>query len=449
MNRRALSLLLLTLLSAWACPVVAAPIDAPRAARLKGALGEIKAPAATVRFIDVDQGDATLISIDGKHVLIDSGPPKAADGLVRDLRAWGVTQIDLLINTHAHADHIGGAAKLIEAIPVKAALDPGVIHPSSAYKKMLKALEDHQIPVRQARAGREIKIGSARLKILAPKDPLFTGTRSDHNANSVVTRLDVGGVRFLFMGDAEAETEERLISDGEDIKALVLKVAHHGSGYATHEPFIGAVTPRVGVISCGISNNYGHPNPGTIARLESHGVAVFQTQLDGTTTIQTDGVKIAIQIEPKAIDPKSQWQIDPNIATAEALERLPTVGVKLAAKIVAHRQAHGPFKSVEALGAVPGVSAKRLGRMAPHLKIGAGGEMEGMEGVASATPRADGRLNLNTASLEQLKGLPGIGEKTAAQIIAARPLSGPSDVLRIKGIGEKKWAKIAPKVSFE
>ncbi|MBU0550045.1 MBL fold metallo-hydrolase, partial [Myxococcota bacterium] len=211
MNRRALSLLLLTLLSAWACPVVAAPIDAPRAARLKGALGEIKAPAATVRFIDVDQGDATLISIDGKHVLIDSGPPKAADGLVRDLRAWGVTQIDLLINTHAHADHIGGAAKLIEAIPVKAALDPGVIHPSSAYKKMLKALEDHQIPVRQARAGREIKIGSARLKILAPKDPLFTGTRSDHNANSVVTRLDVGGVRFLFMGDAEAETEERLI----------------------------------------------------------------------------------------------------------------------------------------------------------------------------------------------------------------------------------------------
>jgi len=132
-------------------------------------------------------------------------------------------------------------------------------------------------------------------QLLGPPDPLITGSHSDVNANSVVARLTYRGFSVLFAGDAEAPTETWLLTSGATLRSVVLKVAHHGSRYASGVRFLRAVGARIAIISAGAGNDYGHPAPQTLERLARGGASVYRTDRDGDVAIESDGRSIVVR----------------------------------------------------------------------------------------------------------------------------------------------------------
>ena len=188
-------------------------------------------PPLLVRVVDVGQGDGlVVISPTGKAVMIDAGDRGAEREMLAELARAGVATLDLVVMTHPHADHIGGMQRVLETVPTRLFLDPGFDHGSGMYARLLEHLEASGAQLLVARAGRRIDLGGgAALEVLAPREPLLTGTRSDANANSIVLRLTYGDTAMLLTGDAEEPTERRLLEAPEQVAADVLKVAHHGS----------------------------------------------------------------------------------------------------------------------------------------------------------------------------------------------------------------------------
>jgi len=273
---------------------------------LLAALPGHAAQPLTVYFFDVGQGDSALIvSPSGKTVLIDGGPPEADDRLVPRVRELVKGPIDLVILTHPHLDHLGGLAKIIQAVGARRYMDPGYDHPSEAYRKLLdvvgKKVDQVMTPTPNPSAPDTLlTIGlgeGATLSILSPRmpqDPFLTHTRSDVNANSIVAKLTYGETAFLFVGDAEPETEAYLLGKPVDFTSTVLKVAHHGGRYSSTAKFLRAVSPQAAVISVGEVNEYGHPTPEAIGRLERAHARVYRTDQDGTVTLETDGARIQV-----------------------------------------------------------------------------------------------------------------------------------------------------------
>ncbi len=160
----------------------------------------------------------------------------------------------------------------------------------------MQELEERQVAVRQATRGRRIDLGGgAMMTLLGPPDPPITGSRSDVNANSVVARLSFGRFTVLFTGDAEAPTEQWLLESGAPLHATVLKVAHHGSRYASRVGFLNQVGAQVAVISVGAHNEYHHPAPETLEHLARSGAHVYRTDVDGTVTLETDGATLRLR----------------------------------------------------------------------------------------------------------------------------------------------------------
>jgi beta-lactamase superfamily II metal-dependent hydrolase len=255
------------------------------------------APRLRVDFIDVGQGDAALItSPTGKTVLIDGGPVASSAALVTFLRGRLRGPLDLIVLTHRHADHFGGLRAVVEQVGTRMFMDAPTPHPGRERERLLAALERARVPVRDATRGRVIELGpGVTLRLLGPADPPITDSdsRDEVNANSVVARLDYGRSSFLFTGDAEAATERRLLQERANVSAQVLKVAHHGSRYSSTARFLAAVHPTTAVISVGARNDYKHPTPATLQRLEKAGVRILRTDLDGTITMETDGTTIS------------------------------------------------------------------------------------------------------------------------------------------------------------
>jgi competence protein ComEC len=250
-----------------------------------------------VDFVSVGQGDAALIvSPAGKTVLIDGGPKEGEAALLAKLSERHVGILDLILLTHRHADHLGGLAAVVRTHGARMFMDAPFLHPSPAYGALLETLSARQVAVRTATRGRQIDLGGgAVLTLLSPPEPPILGTRSDVNTNSVVARLDYGRIGFLFAADAERETEEWLLAENAPVRAHVLKVPHHGSRYASTGRFINRVAPDIAVISSGAGNEYGHPAPETLTKLEQVPAWVFRTDQDGTVTVETDGARLQVE----------------------------------------------------------------------------------------------------------------------------------------------------------
>ena len=301
-----------------------------------------------VHVLDVGQGDSILIiSPEGKTVLVDAGDEKNGKRVVEALRLAGVQQLDYFIATHTHPDHIGGAPEVFGNFKVGTVLHNDYPPPEAVAKdeaatasakgadkkqgnkraappprnagRQAKALElptvkaynGFKSAVEQAgtkfeKAEPEQKIdlgGGALLTVLAPIPPLFTREQiaasrngNESNANSIVMRLDYGSFSMLLTGDAEAQTEERLVGKETNLAATVLKVAHHGSRYATSENFLKRVFPtderqtKVAIISMSEFNRYSHPHQDVLNRLKAAGVTqLYRTDLQGQITITTTG----------------------------------------------------------------------------------------------------------------------------------------------------------------
>jgi beta-lactamase superfamily II metal-dependent hydrolase len=277
-------LLSLLLAAAIACATSARAPASPAPAPLR------------IDFVAVGQGDAALVtSPTGKTVLIDGGPREAGPALAAALRSRHVTAIDLVLLTHRHEDHLGGLLPVIRGFTVRMFMDAPFRHDSAVYQELLDALDARHVAVRQAERNRTIDIGGgATITLLTPPDPPINHSRSDVNANSVVVRLDYGHAGVLFAADAEPQTERWLLASGARLPAQVLKVAHHGGRYSSTARFLNAVAPQAAVISVGVVNEYGHPTPETIARLERAHAQVYRTDRDGTVTVETDGARIQV-----------------------------------------------------------------------------------------------------------------------------------------------------------
>jgi competence protein ComEC len=257
-----------------------------------------------VHVLDVGQGDSILIiAPGGKSVLVDAGTPGAGRVVLDAMRRYGVKQIDLMVATHAHADHIGGADEVLGAAKVSTVLDSRVPNTTKNYRDFLKAIESSGARYVGAAPGQTFDLGgNAVLTILAPIQPLFTREQlrsgaNEPNANSIVARLDYGDFSMLLTGDAEAETEERLMRMGANIKARILKVGHHGSRFASSQEFLREGEFQAAIISDGAENRYGHPNQDALNRFRSLGMKLHRTDLEGEITIVSRGQGYEIKTE--------------------------------------------------------------------------------------------------------------------------------------------------------
>ena len=249
-----------------------------------------------VHMLDVGQGDSILIiAPGGKTALVDAGNPGNGKKILAALQREGVQQIDLLVATHAHADHIGAADEVIKGATVRNVLDSGVPNTTKNYEDFLKAIKDRGASLVTAEPGQTFDLGGgAVLSVLGPVPPLFTkdqlrGGGNEPNANSVVLRLDYGEFSMLLTGDAEAQTEQRLVERDARLEADVLKVGHHGSKYASSESLLRRGEFKVALVSCSADNRYGHPSPEALARLKAAGLKLYRTDLQGEIKLTTRG----------------------------------------------------------------------------------------------------------------------------------------------------------------
>ena len=240
--------------------------------------------------LDVGQGDSLLIQTPGgKTILIDAGLASAHTPEL--LRKHNVTQLDLVVATHPHSDHIGGMKSVLNAFPVKRFLDSGRVYSSATYKHLLETIKQHNIPFTKAVRGQTIEVEPGIvLTVLNPGKTFLTAVRpggSVENANSVMLRLTYQQFSMLFTGDAEFETEAEVIASGLPLRSQVLKVGHHGSRHATSPEFLAAVAPQIAIISVGAHNDYGHPANETLQRLKP--IQTHRTDQVGEIHLVSDG----------------------------------------------------------------------------------------------------------------------------------------------------------------
>ena len=259
---------------------------------------------AQVYFIDVGQGDSELIRLkdSGIDILIDAGTRSTKQELADYLKELGVDDIDILIGTHPHEDHIGGMAKIIEEFPIGTLYLPEtsdeMTPTTKTYESLLDAVEKMDVTMRTASAGDVLlEEGNISFKVLSPSHTDYDNL----NDYSIVTRLKVGDTAFLFQGDAETPVEEEILDSGADVSCDVIKLGHHGSSTSSSRAYLEAANPSAAVISCGVGNEYGHPHRETMDLLEKLSITPYRTDTQKTLLAETDGKTIVWQTELKSV----------------------------------------------------------------------------------------------------------------------------------------------------
>lgn len=249
-----------------------------------------------VHVIDVGNADSVLVRNKGKNLLIDAGEREDGERVVAYLRDHGVEKLDYVIATHADADHIGGMKTVIQNIKIDrfimAYMPEGHTPTTSTYAGMLEALMDNGVKITPAKVGANYALGDAQVDILGP-----AGDFEENNNQSVVCKVTFGGRKFLFMGDAEKQAENALLSAGTDLSADVLKVGHHGSNTSTGAKLLAAVDPDYAILTCGVDNSYGHPHPDVVKRLQEADVTLYRSDANGHIVITTDGDALTFKTE--------------------------------------------------------------------------------------------------------------------------------------------------------
>lgn len=257
------------------------PVEGDEASRLE------------VHFLDVGQGDATLIVSDGQTMLIDSGDDGQGTALQLYLTKQGIEKLDYLVLTHTDADHIGGADVIISKFDIGNVFIGDYKKETRVYRDLMQALKDRGLSYTTPAVGESFSLGAATFTILAPNKEY-----SDPNNTSIVLLLKNGENSFLFSGDAQEQAEEDILENGISIDCDVYKVGHHGSKHSNSKEFLSAMTPDCAVISCGENNSYGHPDAEVLNNLRSMGVKVYRTDEQGTIVAVSDGRQITWNCAP-------------------------------------------------------------------------------------------------------------------------------------------------------
>jgi competence protein ComEC len=349
-----------------------------------------------VHFLDIGQGDATLLKHAEATILIDTGRHQASD-VVPSLTAAGVDAVDLVIVTHPHADHIGQFDQVLDRLPVREVWWSGSTTTSQTFGRALTALERSDAAYEEPRAGDTALIGPLEVEVVNP--PAGVGLQDLHDANLAV-RVTYGEVRFLFTGDAEAATEGRMVSrSGATLDADILQLGHHGSNTSTTAGFLAAVDPAIAIYSASADNQYGHPHAEVLDRLATAGVEVYGTAVHGTVTVTTDG---------------RDWSVS------------------------THRS------GTPQPGARPSSNASRDGN-----RSSGGPASPSPSPTTSASPSAPssdacgpGQVDINRAGADELQRIIHIGPDRARQMPGLRPFASVRSMDRISGIGPARLEDI-------
>ena len=333
-----------------------------------------------IDFLDVGQGDSILIRSPEGKTALIDAGP--SHEVVPLLGRLGVTSIDLVAVSHHHADHFGGMEAVIREFRPRIFLATNSSHTTPHYLRLLTLVSDSGMQaISPTDMPRKIELGSVLLTVL-PQPP---EDRGDENDNSIGVQVQHGAFSALLTGDSEAR--ERAFWE-QHVPELVrgctlLKLAHHGSRNGTDARWLGLVRPQLAVASLGHGNEFGHPHPETLALLARHQIPLLRTDLDGTIEVVSDG---------------KRWEV---------------------------------------------VGGQRLARGPPEGKDRVGVSRHGMKHPGGPKHPA-GLIDINTASLEELEALPGVGPVIAGRIMAGRPYRSVEDLLRVKGIGAKHLAEVRP-----
>ena len=249
-----------------------------------------------IRFFDIGQGDAIFIETpNGSQVLIDGGPDNKILQKLGEVIPFYDKDIDLVVVSHPHADHLVGLIDVLNRYEVKNIIEAKENYVSSDFNAWREAVNNESSVEIEAISGKEIDLGSeVTLAILHPFDSVAgTSTKTPHD-DVVVAILKYKSFELMLTGDIEAKVERRLILEGYDLDSDVLKVGHHGSKTSTTEEFLSEVSPEVAVIQVGADNRYGHPTEEVLKRLDSFGIKHYRNDLNGDIAVISDGLNFQI-----------------------------------------------------------------------------------------------------------------------------------------------------------
>jgi competence protein ComEC len=241
-----------------------------------------------ISFIDVGQGDSTLIiAPGGEAMLIDTGMRDKFSRVEKELRDNGVSELKYLVLTHPHGDHIGGASEILERFEVSEVIMLKTAVDSPAYSNLIRAMSESDAAAVYPLPGDKFALGEAEFTVLAPQSANY----EDINDSSMILRLVYKDTSAVFTGDAGEIPEGEVIDafGASSLKSDVLKVGHHGSSSSTSVRFLQAVQPDFAVISCEKNNDYGHPHGITLRKLTDIGAETLRTDISGTVTLISDG----------------------------------------------------------------------------------------------------------------------------------------------------------------
>lgn len=244
-----------------------------------------------VVFLDVGQGDAILIKTPyEQNILIDGGPDNGILSELGNNLAFFDKQLDLVILTHPHSDHVAGLVEVLRRYQVKKVLMTGVNHTAPDYEAFLNEVNTQNISIELALAQQDIELGDDLiLQILYPWQDISGQEFDELNNSSIVTKLIYQDTSFLLTGDAEEKVELELVNSGINLSADVLKLGHHGSKSSSAIEFLEAVKPQYVIIQCGQDNDFGHPHLRTLNNLAKYDFEVLRNDLDGTIIFISDG----------------------------------------------------------------------------------------------------------------------------------------------------------------
>ncbi len=255
---------------------------------IKDVSGELQ-----IHYIDVGQGDATLIQCDGMNMLIDAGENDKGMQVRAYLEKQGVKKLDYVIGTHPDSDHIGGLDVVIYNFDCGTILMPDYEKDTKTYDDVIQTIKNKHYKITEPIVGTTYELGQAEFTIIAPNRDY-----DDANDASIGLVLTYGEQSFLFTGDAEEAAEADIVKNGIDIQAKVYKAGHHGSRTSSSEELLELVKPEIVVISCGEDNSYGHPHADILNYCRTNKIPIYRTDMQGTIVVKTDGKRLTWNMSP-------------------------------------------------------------------------------------------------------------------------------------------------------
>jgi competence protein ComEC len=247
----------------------------------------------TITFIDVGQALSILIQDDQDNdLLIDGGNNADASLIEATLSDLGVDDLEYVIATHYHEDHIGVLDEVIESFIVENVILPDATYTTATYRNLISAVDAENANVSRYdfKGPLSFSFGSSSFEIIGPLSPFL----DDQNNLSLVFRMTYENQVILLMGDADKESESLLIDYGYDLDADILGIGHHGSRTSSSEAFVSLVSPQYGIISVGTDNTYGLPDEDVIQRYLDHQTNLYRTDVSGTITLTIENELVEI-----------------------------------------------------------------------------------------------------------------------------------------------------------